>query len=280
MTGKEKCILLRQIRKEIAETNGIAYFTTECTYEGNDCLGTCPKCDEEIAYLDAELNRKIAEGKLVTISGISLNTLQTAVPSPSRSDGFDRSPSFTMGEMVIEKGSISQSSKLNMTIEELDLSVRAYNCCKRANILTVGDLIKKTGEDMMKVRNMGKKSLDEIQKKLEMMGLSLLDCPEEEDEDEVPIDDIVCGGLTFIETDEDKLQITLEDLDFSVRTYNVLKRAYIDTVGELINRNVEDLMKIRNMGKKSMDEIIGKVHNLGLRFLDESFDDFSDGCVW
>ena len=62
---------------------------------------------------------------------------------------------------------------LQMTIDELDLSVRSYNCLKRANINTVGDLISRTGEDMMKVRNMGKKSLDEVQKKLEMMGLSL-----------------------------------------------------------------------------------------------------------
>lgn len=61
MTGKEKCKLLRQIRKEIAETNGIVYITTDCTYDGDDCRGTCPKCDEEIAYLDAELNRKIAD---------------------------------------------------------------------------------------------------------------------------------------------------------------------------------------------------------------------------
>ena len=53
-------------------------------------------------------------------------------------------------------------AKLSMTIDELDLSVRSFNCLKRANINTVADLINKTGEDMMKVRNMGKKSLDEF----------------------------------------------------------------------------------------------------------------------
>ena len=68
---------------------------------------------------------------------------------------------------------IEGSLQLAMTIDELDLSVRSFNCLKRANINTVADLISKTGEDMMKVRNMGKKSLDEVQKKLEMMGLSL-----------------------------------------------------------------------------------------------------------
>ena len=77
------------------------------------------------------------------------------------------------GSTVVEKVSNSPDTKLSMTIDELDLSVRSFNCLKRANINTVADLINKTGEDMMKVRNMGKKSLDEVQKKLEMMGLSL-----------------------------------------------------------------------------------------------------------
>ena len=60
-----------------------------------------------------------------------------------------------------------------MTIEELDLSVRSFNCLKRANINTVEDLISKTEEEMMKVRNLGRKSEEEIVNKLAMMGLSL-----------------------------------------------------------------------------------------------------------
>ena len=74
---------------------------------------------------------------------------------------------------VVDVQEDTANKVLQMTIDELDLSVRSYNCLKRANINTVEDLISKTGEDMMKVRNMGKKSLDEVQKKLEMMGLSL-----------------------------------------------------------------------------------------------------------
>ena len=83
------------------------------------------------------------------------------------------SDSVTAGSTVVEKSTDRPDAKLAMTIDELDLSVRSFNCLKRANINTVADLIGKTGEDMMKVRNMGKKSLDEVQKKLEMMGLSL-----------------------------------------------------------------------------------------------------------
>jgi DNA-directed RNA polymerase subunit alpha len=67
-----------------------------------------------------------------------------------------------------------ESSKaLDMTIEELDLSVRSFNCLKRAEINTVAQLAEKTEDDMMKVRNLGRKSLEEVKKKLEELGLSL-----------------------------------------------------------------------------------------------------------
>lgn len=62
---------------------------------------------------------------------------------------------------------------LDMTIEDLDLSVRSFNCLKRANINTVADLAEKTEDDMMKVRNLGRKSLEEVKKKLEELGLTL-----------------------------------------------------------------------------------------------------------
>jgi len=76
-------------------------------------------------------------------------------------------------QIVIEKKDDIDPPALKLTIEELDLSVRSFNCLKRANINTVRDLINKTPEEMMKVRNMGKKSLDEVQNKLAMLGLSL-----------------------------------------------------------------------------------------------------------
>ena len=74
---------------------------------------------------------------------------------------------------MAEKAETHRDKVLEMTIEELDLSVRSFNCLKRANINNVEDLISRTGEDMMKVRNMGRKSLEEVQNKLTMMGLSL-----------------------------------------------------------------------------------------------------------
>ena len=76
-------------------------------------------------------------------------------------------------EIMIEKEEEPKGKALEMTVEELDLSVRSYNCLKRAGINTVEELTQKTEEDMMKVRNLGKKSLEEVQKKLAELGLSL-----------------------------------------------------------------------------------------------------------
>ena len=83
--------------------------------------------------------------------------------------------SDTLGDKstVVEKAADSKDKMLELTIEELDLSVRSFNCLKRANINTVEDLISKTEDDMMKVRNLGRKSLEEVINKLAMMGLSL-----------------------------------------------------------------------------------------------------------
>jgi DNA-directed RNA polymerase subunit alpha len=81
-------------------------------------------------------------------------------------------------EVIVEKEESKKEKVLEMTIEELDLSVRSYNCLKRAAINTVEDLIEKTEEDMMKVRNLGRKSLEEVIHKLNELGLALR---EEED---------------------------------------------------------------------------------------------------
>jgi len=76
-------------------------------------------------------------------------------------------------EIMIEKDDDKKEKVLEMTIEELELSVRSYNCLKRAGINTVQELCSKTEEEMMKVRNLGRKSLEEVQEKLEELGLSL-----------------------------------------------------------------------------------------------------------
>ena len=76
-------------------------------------------------------------------------------------------------EIMVEKEEGTKEKILEITIEELDLSVRSYNCLKRAGINTVEELVLKNEEEMMKVRNLGRKSLEEVQQKLEALGLSL-----------------------------------------------------------------------------------------------------------
>ena len=87
----------------------------------------------------------------------------------------DLSESVGSKPTVVEKAEAQRDKVLELTIEELDLSVRSFNCLKRANINTVEDLISKTEDEMMKVRNLGRKSLEEVINKLAMMGLHLAD---------------------------------------------------------------------------------------------------------
>ena len=76
-------------------------------------------------------------------------------------------------EIMVPRDDSKRDKIMEITIEELDLSVRSYNCLKRANINTVEELIKKNPEEMMKVRNLGKKSIEEIEQKLAALGLTL-----------------------------------------------------------------------------------------------------------
>ena len=86
---------------------------------------------------------------------------------------IDLSEETSSVEMMAEKDDKGKEKILEMTIEELDLSVRSFNCLKRAGINTVNDLIGKSAEEMMKVRNLGKKSFDEVKEKLQSLGYDL-----------------------------------------------------------------------------------------------------------
>ena len=133
-------------------------YTVENTRVGNmtdyDKLTLEVWTDQTISARDAvSLGAKILSDHLSLFTALS----ETVASKPTMS----------------EKPETHRDKVLELTIEELDLSVRSFNCLKRANINNVEDLISRTGEDMMKVRNMGRKSLEEVQNKLAMMGLSL-----------------------------------------------------------------------------------------------------------
>ena len=86
---------------------------------------------------------------------------------------IDLSENAKSAEVMVEKEDDEKEKVLEMSIDELELSVRSYNCLKRANINTVGELTNKTPDDMMKVRNLGRKSLEEVLAKLKELGLEL-----------------------------------------------------------------------------------------------------------
>ena len=144
------------------------------------------KCDSEVEVLNPDLHIATLD------AGATLNmelTLEVWTDGTSSSrdavslgakilcDHFalftDLSDAMGGKSTVVEKAETQRDKVLELTIEELDLSVRSFNCLKRANINTVEDLISKTEDDMMKVRNLGRKSLEEVINKLAMMGLSL-----------------------------------------------------------------------------------------------------------
>ena len=86
---------------------------------------------------------------------------------------IDLSEAAQQADVMIEKEDNAKEKVLEMNIDELELSVRSYNCLKRAGINTVEELTNRTPEDMMKVRNLGRKSLEEVLAKLKELGLQL-----------------------------------------------------------------------------------------------------------
>ena len=77
--GKQTCKILKEIRRQIAEANGIEFVTSECRYKG-DCLGTCPKCESEVRYLEQQLRARSLAGKAVALAGISAASLAMLMP--------------------------------------------------------------------------------------------------------------------------------------------------------------------------------------------------------
>ena len=139
---------------------------------------------------------------------------------------------------------------MKIEISDLGLSLRSYNCLNRAGIRTLGDLCERTPEDMMKVRNLGRKSLEEVLSKMQEYGVHLKESPVE---DEEPGD-----AYSAI------MDANIDEMELSIRSYNCLKRAGINTIGELCDRTVEDMMKVRNLGRRSFEEVLAKLAELGL----------------
>jgi len=121
--------------------------------------------DRETLTVDVWTNGTINPDEAVSLAAKVMNDLLRLF--------VDLSEEAKNTEVIVEAKANEKEKVLEMTIEELDLSVRSYNCLKRAGINTVEDLSNKTEEDMMKVRNLGRKSLEEVINKLYGLGLAL-----------------------------------------------------------------------------------------------------------
>lgn len=133
-------------------------YTVENTRVGSNI-------DREKLTVEVTTNSTTKPDEAVSLAAKIMNDLLTLF--------VDLSEDAKNTEIVKEKEESKKEKVLEMSIEDLDLSVRSYNCLKRAGINTVEDLANKSEEDMMKVRNLGRKSLDEVKYKLHALGLSL-----------------------------------------------------------------------------------------------------------
>ncbi len=190
-----------QLRMEMKVEKNFGYVEAEKNKNPDDVIGTIPidsifspvlRVNYEVQ--DTRVGNEMDYDKLI----LEVWTNGTIKPDEAvakaadilinRLKLFQAMQGFVEDEPVLEEETQSESASTNdssdkpedkatkildMTIEDLDLSVRSFNCLKRAGIDYVGDLVNKTEEDMMKVRNLGRKSLDEVKKKLEDIGLSL-----------------------------------------------------------------------------------------------------------
>lgn len=187
---------------EITITNGIGYVSAERNKADSQSIGVIavdsiytPVDRVNVTIENTRVGQQTDYDKLtldVTTNGTILPSealsLAAGVLSDHLSLFINLSDVGKSGDSSVAGGSSdSQDDAPETSIDELDLSVRSFNCLKRAGINTVAQLCDKTREDMMKVRNLGQKSLDEVIAKLENMGLSLrasLESPEEEGDDE------------------------------------------------------------------------------------------------
>lgn len=177
---------------ELTISNGRGYVSSDKNKDVELPIGTIPidsiYTPVERVNLNIENTRvgQITDYDKLTLDVYTNGTLEpdealslaAKVLSEHLNSFIDLSESAKTAEVMVEKEDDEKEKVLEMSIDELELSVRSYNCLKRAGINTVEELTNKTAEDMMKVRNLGKKSLEEVVGKLEELGLSLKETEE------------------------------------------------------------------------------------------------------
>ncbi|HQD76675.1 MAG TPA: DNA-directed RNA polymerase subunit alpha [Bacillota bacterium] len=172
---------------EITVAKGRGYVSAERNKKGDHIIGVIPV--DSVFTPVSKVNYTVENTRVGQITDYDKLTLEVWTDGSIRPDEatslsakilndhlrlfIGLTESLSDVEIMVEKEEEQKDKILEMTIEELDLSVRSYNCLKRAGINTVEELIQRNEEDMMKVRNLGKKSLEEVVNKLAELGLSL-----------------------------------------------------------------------------------------------------------
>lgn len=116
--GKQTCKILKEIRRQIAEANGIEFATSECRYKG-DCLGTCPKCEAEVRYLEQQLRVRSLAGKAVALAGISAASLAMLMPmtseaqTPTERQDFLKGSTPVMADTITVRGIVLSGDTLS-----------------------------------------------------------------------------------------------------------------------------------------------------------------------
>lgn len=204
-------------------------------------------CLLSVGYEDIEDLESVTDEELIKIKNLNekgVAEIRTAINTYFTDDEND-----DVDWSNIEDDEAISTLK-ELSIEEVELSVRSYNCLKRAGIKTIGELCDMTMEDMMKVRNLGRKGQEEVLAMLKANGL-LKGTDEEDDEDEI--------------TGNVNTNIPIDELEFSERTYNCLKRAGIRTLRDICKKTPEDMMRVRNLGRRGQEEVQEKLNELGLK---------------
>ncbi|MDR9786749.1 MAG: DNA-directed RNA polymerase subunit alpha [Peptococcaceae bacterium MAG4] len=172
---------------EITVAKGRGYVSAERNKKGDHIIGVIPV--DSVFTPVSKVNYTVENTRVGQITDYDKLTLEVWTDGSIRPDEatslsakilndhlrlfIGLTESLSDVEIMVEKEEEQKDKILEMTIEELDLSVRSYNCLKRAGINTVEELIQRNEEDMMKIRNLGKKSLEEVVNKLAELGLSL-----------------------------------------------------------------------------------------------------------
>ena len=176
-----------KLNMEITIDKGRGYVPSERNKQGNNVIGVLPIDSIYTPVLKVNYtvdNTRV--GQITDYDKLTLDVWTNGVINAEEAVSLaakvltehlnlfvNLSDKASSAEVMVEKDDKGKEKILEMTIEDLDLSVRSFNCLKRAGINTVEDLINKSEEDMMKVRNLGRKSLEEVVQKLNSLGFSL-----------------------------------------------------------------------------------------------------------